>query len=162
MSFFCWLTLDIKSATTQPSTKYVQKPAGRQAVVLPSMFHQTRVMETKFRGNSGYWTADFLNNIAWNWKKKDTNTFWLIFECNTKNKWGRNLGLCWDQSVCEWRRLAQSFIHSSIRSHGPDSLMHWSPHLLRWGLVSLKTLWRSRHLSACSGKRYTQKKRSHK
>lgn len=56
-----------------------------------------------------------------------------------------------EKSLCEWRGLAQGFIHSRTSSHGADSLMRWIRHLLHWGWVNLKSLWRTRHLSACSG-----------
>lgn len=91
-------------------------------------------------------------------KEGHCNTFGSSLNITLRRNVGTFLGFCWDKSMCEWRGLAQSFIHSRTRSHGVGSLMHWSPHLLHWGLVNLKSLWRIHHLSACSGKRHITEK----
>lgn len=76
------MTLDVKDASTQLSTKYLQKPAGRQTVVLPQMFplSSDNSDEEKLRRNSGYWTSGSLNTIIRNYKikKKDIDTVILL------------------------------------------------------------------------------------
>lgn len=120
-----------------------------------SLRHQTTVLETKFRSDGGCWTVGLNNTTVSNWKTKGhCNTFGSSLTATLQRYVGAFMGFVETSLVCEWRGLAQSFIHSRTRSHGADALMRWIPHLLRWGSVNLNSLWRIRHLSACSDKRH--------
>lgn len=65
-----------------------------------SLRHQTTVMETKFRSNSGYWTIGFHNTIVWNWKnKRHCNTFGSSLNVTLKRNVAVFLGFV-ETSLC--------------------------------------------------------------
>lgn len=116
-----------------------------------SLCHHMTETETKFRS---YWTS-FQNTIQ-NWEMKDTNTSGSFLNVTPKNV-GAFLAFV-ETSLC----TCEEGWHRVSLTAGPGllvlSLMHWSPHLLHWGLVNLTSLWRIHHLSACSGKSHNKEK----
>lgn len=85
---------------------------------------------------SGPKASTFKNQL----ERHDANTFGSSLNVTLKMRkmWEHSCFFV-ETCVCKWRGLAQSFIHSRIRSDA-DSLMRWSRRRLRWGSENWRSL----------------------